>query len=108
MNAGGYILFPFAFKARAEFGGALDILVNNVGMSLRKGTTEYSQEEYARIVDVNFNSVFLLTQVHTRLTVSLELVSRDYTSFSCAKLAQLLQPTLNIVPCRPSCLDVMT
>lgn len=30
------------FKVRAEFGGALDILVNNVGMSLRKGTTDYS------------------------------------------------------------------
>lgn len=50
-------------KANEHFGGLLDILVNNVGTSIRKTTTEYTAEEFAHVMDTNFNSLFLLTQV---------------------------------------------
>lgn len=36
----------------------LDILVNNVGTNIRKPVTEYSQEEYDKVVSTNLNSVF--------------------------------------------------
>eukprot|EP00903_Cladosiphon_okamuranus_P012886 g12033.t2 len=51
-------------SAEQRFGGALDILVNNVGKSIRKASTfDYTPEEFAVIVDINFNSVLLLTQL---------------------------------------------
>lgn len=51
-------------QAEQRFGGALDILVNNVGRSIRKASTfEYTAEEFAVIIETNFNTVLLLTQV---------------------------------------------
>lgn len=47
-----------------HFGGMLDILVNNVGTNIRKATVDYTPEEYFKVMDTNFNSVFLLTQVY--------------------------------------------
>lgn len=42
----------------------MDILVNNVGRSIRKASTfDFTPEEFAVIIDTNFNSVLLLTQV---------------------------------------------
>ncbi|CAM9260213.1 unnamed protein product [Scytosiphon promiscuus] len=47
-----------------RFGSALDILVNNVGRSIRKDSTfAYTNDEVATIIDVNLNSVLSLTQM---------------------------------------------
>lgn len=43
--------------------GGLDILVNNAGTNIRKPTTEYSREEYDRVLDTNLRSAFELSQL---------------------------------------------
>ncbi|CAN0540746.1 unnamed protein product, partial [Scytosiphon promiscuus] len=48
-------------QADEHFGGLLDILVNNVGTSIRKASLDYTAEENASIMDTNFSSLFLLT-----------------------------------------------
>lgn len=40
----------------------LDVLVNNVGMNIRKGFDEYSPEEYRRIFETNLFSALALSQ----------------------------------------------
>ena len=46
----------------------LDILVNSVGINVRKPAAEYSTEEYTRLVTTNQTSVFELTRMlHPRL-----------------------------------------
>ena len=42
---------------------SLDILVNNVGMNIRKKTDEYTTEEYDKIINTNLRSAFLLSQL---------------------------------------------
>ncbi|UEG54861.1 SDR family oxidoreductase [Mucilaginibacter daejeonensis] len=42
--------------------GALDVLVNNVGMNIRKPTLEFTTEEYKRILDVNLIAPFELSR----------------------------------------------
>lgn len=58
-----YIHLPTLLQAQEHFGGLLDILVNNVGTSIRKSTVDYTPEEFAHVMDTNFTSLFLLTQV---------------------------------------------
>jgi Tropinone reductase 1 len=41
----------------------LDILVNNVGVNIRKKTPEYSDEEYDHIMDTNLRSAFELCRL---------------------------------------------
>jgi|SRR6185312_1767841 len=43
-------------EAIAERWGAMDVLVNNAGMNIRKKLTEYSEEEYRRVLEVNLFS----------------------------------------------------
>ncbi len=43
--------------------GALDILVNNAGTNIRKESTEYSDEEYSRIVETNMNGTFRMCRL---------------------------------------------
>ncbi len=43
--------------------GYLDILVNNVGMNIRKKTDEYSKEEYDKIINTNLLSAFELSRL---------------------------------------------
>eukprot|EP00752_Nemacystus_decipiens_P007787 g6954.t1 len=51
-------------SAEQLFGGSLDILVNNVGRSIRKASTfDYTPDEFDVIIDINFTSVLLLTQL---------------------------------------------
>jgi Tropinone reductase 1 len=45
-----------------ESGAGLDILVNNVGMNIRKAASDYSSEEYERIIATNMTSAFELTR----------------------------------------------
>jgi meso-butanediol dehydrogenase / (S,S)-butanediol dehydrogenase / diacetyl reductase len=43
-----------------EFGGQLDVLVNNAGMSYHGSVTELSPEEWRRVLDVNLTGPFLV------------------------------------------------
>ncbi|CAI0443299.1 unnamed protein product, partial [Linum tenue] len=45
------------------YNGTLNILVNNVGTNVRKPTTEYSTEEYLRLMSVNLESSYHLCQL---------------------------------------------
>jgi 3-oxoacyl-[acyl-carrier protein] reductase len=47
-------------------GGRVDILVNNAALFQIKPTTEQTFEEFRRIVDVNLNAAFLVTQQTVR------------------------------------------
>lgn len=40
--------------------GHVDILINNAGMNLRKHLTEFTLEEWRRVIDTNLTSVFLM------------------------------------------------
>jgi 2-dehydro-3-deoxy-D-gluconate 5-dehydrogenase len=42
--------------------GAIDILVNNAGIIRRSPAIEHSEEDWAKVIDVNLTSVFRLTQ----------------------------------------------
>ncbi|MCB2207325.1 MAG: SDR family oxidoreductase [Bacteroidetes bacterium] len=48
-------------KIHAE-AGKLDIVVNNVGMNIRKKTVTYSEEEYLQIINTNMHSSFDISQ----------------------------------------------
>lgn len=45
-----------------KFGGALDILVNNVGTNIRKKALEYTEEEYLRLFNTNVASVWEMSR----------------------------------------------
>lgn len=45
-----------------ETGEGLDVLVNNVGVNVRKPATEFTIEEYERIISTNLTSAFELTR----------------------------------------------
>ena len=49
-----------------EHFGQLDILVNNAGMIRRAPATEYSEEDWARVIEVNLSSVFRMAQLAGR------------------------------------------
>jgi gluconate 5-dehydrogenase len=46
--------------------GRIDILVNAAGVNLRKPATEYTPEEWHRIIDTNLTGVFYVTQAVAR------------------------------------------
>jgi Tropinone reductase 1 len=46
---------------RGHFGSKFDILVNNVGTSVRKASVDYSDEDVQHVWNTNFNSMFALT-----------------------------------------------
>ncbi|KXZ55681.1 hypothetical protein GPECTOR_2g1231 [Gonium pectorale] len=50
-------------KVTEEFGGKLDILVNNVGTNIRKPTVDYTEEDYSTIMRTNLESAYHLCQV---------------------------------------------
>ncbi|KAL5723874.1 tropinone reductase I [Ranunculus cassubicifolius] len=53
------------------YGGKLNILINNVGMNIRKPTVDYSFQEFTTIMSTNFDSTFHLCQlVHPLLKSS--------------------------------------
>jgi 2-deoxy-D-gluconate 3-dehydrogenase len=54
------------FEAVTAALGAPDILINNAGMIYREPAEEYSLEEWMRVVQVNLNSVFQLSQLAGR------------------------------------------
>ncbi len=46
----------------AEHWGALDVLVNNAGMNIRKPTLDFTPEEYRRVLEVNLIAPFELSR----------------------------------------------
>ena len=46
-------------EVRSQF-GAISILINNAGMNLRKPITDFSLQEWNRVIDTNLTSVFLM------------------------------------------------
>jgi 2-deoxy-D-gluconate 3-dehydrogenase len=52
-------------KTIAHF-GKLDILVNNAGTIRRAAATEYSEEDWATVIEVNLSSVFRMAQLAGR------------------------------------------
>ena len=51
-----------AVLGRLDELGRLDVLVNNVGTNVRKAATEYTSEEYGRVIETNLTSAFELTR----------------------------------------------
>ena len=49
-----------------EHFGQLDILVNNAGTIRRAAATEYSEEDWATVIEVNLSSVFRMAQLAGR------------------------------------------
>jgi gluconate 5-dehydrogenase len=64
----GAVAAPFdvtdeaSVTAGVELAGPVDVLVNNVGMTLRKPLLEWSLEEWNRILEVNLTSAFLVAR----------------------------------------------
>lgn len=52
-------------KTLAHF-GQLDILVNNAGTIRRAPATEYSEEDWATVIEVNLSSIFRMSQLAGR------------------------------------------
>lgn len=50
------------FNDTKNIWNSLDILVNNVGMNIRKKTSDYTLEEYDQIVNTNLRSAFELSK----------------------------------------------
>ncbi|KAH0861477.1 hypothetical protein HID58_089738 [Brassica napus] len=50
-------------EVSSAFSGKLNILVNNVGTSVRKPTVEYTSEDYAKIMSTNLESAFHISQI---------------------------------------------
>ena len=46
--------------------GAIDILVNSAGINIRKDVTDYTPEEWFRIINTNLSGVFFATQAAAR------------------------------------------
>ena len=57
-NLGKYQEVEEVFEEVKERFGSLDILVNNAGISARAKLTEYSVEEFDKIMDLNVKAVF--------------------------------------------------
>src|SRR5216684_3319866 len=43
--------------------GPIDILINNAGISIQRGTLKLEAESWDRVMETNLNSVFLLSQI---------------------------------------------
>lgn len=76
----------------------LDILINNVGTNIRKGTVDYTPEEFHKVIDTNLNSVFLLTQasIYAMLGLGLGIIFYIlYSGFPHNRKSCPVTPSLN-------------
>src|SRR5205085_8206733 len=55
-----------AVDAAVAFGGGLDVLVNNAGITKDNLLLRMSDEEWGRVIDVNLKGVFLTTRAAAR------------------------------------------
>jgi NAD(P)-dependent dehydrogenase (short-subunit alcohol dehydrogenase family) len=51
-----------AVEEAARWGGSLDIVVNNAGVSIRRAADEYSVEEWDSVLDTNLRGAFLVAK----------------------------------------------
>lgn len=51
----------------AKFGGALDILINNAGINIRKPITDFTLAEWNSVLNTNLTSVFLMCRAFVPL-----------------------------------------
>jgi NAD(P)-dependent dehydrogenase (short-subunit alcohol dehydrogenase family) len=51
-----------AVEDAAEWGGGLDIVVNNAGLSIRRPATEYLIDEWDAVLDTNLRGAFLVAR----------------------------------------------
>ena len=49
-------------RAFAQFGSALDIVVNNAGISMPASALEMSEDDFSRVIDTNLTGVFSVAQ----------------------------------------------
>lgn len=57
---------PAGAAARLAQAGPLDILVNNAGIIRRADATDYPEDDWDAVIDVNLKAVFLLCQAFAR------------------------------------------
>ncbi|CAI9302746.1 unnamed protein product [Lactuca saligna] len=50
-------------KVSSVFNGKLNILINNVGTNIRKPTTDYTSEEYSKLMSTNLESSYHICQL---------------------------------------------
>src|SRR5204863_134109 len=58
------------FAATIEKFGRLDILVNNAGTIRRAPAVDYSEEDWATVIQVNLSAVFRLSQLAGRQMIA--------------------------------------
>jgi 3-oxoacyl-[acyl-carrier protein] reductase len=59
-----------SFRAATETYGCVDILVNNAGVSASTPFTEYTEEDFDRVMDLNVKGVFNATRAATECMVA--------------------------------------
>lgn len=59
-----------AFEKIAAERGSLDILVNSAGATIKKPSTELTEEEWDRVVDTNLKALFFACQSAAKLMIS--------------------------------------
>ena len=64
--------------------GRLDILVNNAGIIRRAPAAEYSEEDWAAVIEVNLTAVFRLSQLAGRHMLERGAAARSSTSPRCS------------------------
>ena len=57
-------------RSISVLGGRLDILVNNAGMVIRYPCEEYPMKDWDKIMELNVNSVFQLSQLAVKLMIT--------------------------------------
>lgn len=56
-----------AFAKVKETYGSLDILVNNAGISARESLYDYKPEDFAKIMNLNVNAIFICSQAAAKI-----------------------------------------
>jgi NAD(P)-dependent dehydrogenase (short-subunit alcohol dehydrogenase family) len=59
-----------AFERIASECGSLDILVNSAGATIKKPSTELTEEEWDRVVDVNLKALFFACQSAAKIMIA--------------------------------------
>ena len=72
------------FDAVTASFGPIDILVNNAGIIIRHEAVEFPFEDWQKVMQVNLNAVFQLSQLAARSLIDASLPARLLTSRRCS------------------------